>query len=581
MRYQKGQFRIVFLVLIVIYSSFSSGYAADETLRILLWQAPAPTASPFNSRANKEFEVWRPVFEPLATYDAEGRLIPILAAEIPSVENSGLSADRTWVIWKLKQGIRWADGVEFTADDLIFTYNHIFNPVSNVVKVFTTIYESVSKIEKIDDYSVKLYFKSANHAWMSPFTGRLGMIVPRHCFTPIPIGKASRMSEFKEFIGTGPYRLKKYQPQEILMIGGNVIAMNRILYEANPVFREPGKPYFSKIELRGGGDPGAAAQAVITEGTADFAFDIQEEADILAQLESGDKGRLIRVYAPDVEAITLNFTDPKWDFETNQPSSLTNPNPFFKDKRVRQAIVYAIDRNAIAALYGKAGRLTEHMLVSPLLYRSESVFYEFNPRKAAALLDDADWKDHDKDGIRDKDGIKLILRYQTTLNPLRQKIQNMVRNNLNDIGIKVYMKAVEASVFFGKLEEAFSKEMVIFFYADIQEYSAGNESPDPLSYMKWLHSSQIPQKSNNYKGHNYQRWNNPEYDALYEKAVSESDIGKRRKMIIQLNDMAIENVVLIPLVNKAFVNAVSNHLDGVEFTPWDAAVWKIKDWRLK
>ena len=95
---------------------------------------------------------------------------------------------------------------------------------------------------------------------------------------------------------------------------------------------------------------------------------------------------------------------------------------------------------------------------------------------------------------------------------------------------------------------------------------------------RWL-SGSIPRKSNNYTGHNFERFVNPVYDHLYEQSVLESDPEKRRQLFIRLNDIIVDEVVRIPLVNRAALNAVSNTLTGIEFTPWDAMVWKIKDWK--
>jgi peptide/nickel transport system substrate-binding protein len=113
----------------------------------------------------------------------------------------------------------------------------------------------------------------------------------------------------------------------------------------------------------------------------------------------------------------------------------------------------------------------------------------------------------------------------------------------------------------------------------MQEYATGNRSPDPGEYMKWWTCDEIAQKSNNWSGHNDGRWCNPAYDALYQQSTTEMDPAKRRELFIQMNDMIIGDVALIPLVHRADVNGVGNTLQGVEFTPWDAELWNIKDWR--
>ncbi|MDM8515698.1 peptide ABC transporter substrate-binding protein [Desulfobacterales bacterium HSG16] len=554
------------------------GKDVADTLRMLYWQAPV-SILPYKNRAYKDIEACRFIYEPLATFNIDGRLIPILAAKIPSLENGGLSADRKSVIWKLKQGILWADGTAFTADDVIFTYEYIMNSKHNVDQSFKAIYSIIQNIEKIDTCTVKLNFKMPNSTWALPFTGKYGMIIPRHIFKPVMKTGFSDNAFNRQAVGTGPYRLVEFLTEETLIIGGNVVSMIKAVYESNPFFREPGKPAFSRIELRGGGDAASTGQAVLMDGTADFAFDLQINFETLKRLETGDKGRIMQLFGSDVEFIMLNSTDPKWDVKDGEHSSLKYPHPFFRDKRVRQAIAHSIDRDTIAALYGKTGRPARNVVVSPTGYRSSNPHYEFDLKKAAALLEDAGWKDHDGDGIRDKKGVRLRLRYQTTITPLRQQIQEIVKRGLNSIGIEVDLRAIESSIFFSK--DASNEDRVRFFYADLQEYYSGNSSPDPLSYMKRWHSDFIPRKANNFKGHNFERWANFEYDNLYKQSIIEADPEKRRQLIIRLNDMVVDEVVRIPLVNKAVINAASNTLEGIELTPWDAVVWKIKDWKIK
>jgi peptide/nickel transport system substrate-binding protein len=92
----------------------------------------------------------------------------------------------------------------------------------------------------------------------------------------------------------------------------------------------------------------------------------------------------------------------------------------------------------------------------------------------------------------------------------------------------------------------------------------------------------IPQGANEWKGGgNMGRWCDPEYDALFEQIAGELDPEKRTQLIIRMNDVVVEEVVLIPLVRRANIHGISNTLDGVEFTPWDAVTWKIKDWKRK
>ncbi len=583
-RKKLNPFIVVIMTTVICLTGILSGVSAqntkkDDTLRILIWEGPDPVW-PYNSKAYKDLEIFRIVYEPLASFDADGKLVPILAARIPTRENGGLVADGKSVIWKLKQGVHWADGTSLTVDDVIFTYEHIMSSSSLVQKAFKARYAMVRDVKKIDDHTIKVNFKNPNLAWALPFTGRYGMILPRHILQAYTKADSLQTPGPKHFIGTGPYRMMAHAPQETLIIGSNVLSLNKIVYEANPFFREPGKPAFSRIEILGGGDPGSAAIGVLSTGIADFAWDIQVGADVLDRLEKGGKGRVIPVFGAGVEFIMLNFSDPQWDSEEGEHSNPEIPHPFFRDKRVRQAIAYSIDREAIAGIYGKAGRPAKNMLVSPSIYRSPNSHYEFDLKKAAALLDEAGWKDHDRDGIRDKGGKRLMLRHQTTINPLRQQVQNIVKQSLNSIGVGVDLKKTEAGIFFSRNPEH-RPNAVRSFNADLQEYWTGNSNPDPGAYFsRWL-SGNIPRKSNNYTGLNFERFASPVYDRLYEQSVLESDPEKRRQLFIRLNDMIVDEVVRIPLVNRASLNAVSNTLKGIDITPWDSAVWKIKDWERK
>ena len=114
----------------------------------------------------------------------------------------------------------------------------------------------------------------------------------------------------------------------------------------------------------------------------------------------------------------------------------------------------------------------------------------------------------------------------------------------------------------------------------MQEFSDGNLSPDPGGFMKYWLCSSIPQKANNWTGENAERWCNPQYDALYAQSQREIDPDKRARLFIQMNDMLIDDIVMIPLVHTADLYSASNALVGVDLTPWDAGVWNIKDWRL-
>lgn len=551
-----------------------TGRGAGDTLQILYWQAPE-TLNPHLSSTLKDWDASRITYEPLASYDKDGRLTPFLAAEIPSLENGGVAADGKSVTWKLKQGIQWSDGEPFTANDVRFTYQFITNP--EVKAESSSAYEVVESVEVLDDYTVKINFKDVNPAWPLIFVGPRGMILPGHIFATYNGPNAHGAPVNLAPVGTGPYRVVQYKPEEVLFLGDQLVQTVKIVYEPNPFFREADKPFFSRIELKGGGTAIEAARAVLKAGDIDYAWNLQVGAEQLAPLEAGGKGRLVSIFGANVERIFLNFTDPTQRTTEGETSSEQIPHPFLSDKKVRQAFAYAIDREAVAQLYGPAGQAVTNILVAPPTYQSPNIFYQYDPDKAKSLLDEAGWQ-VGTDGIREKDGAKMRVFFSTTANTLRQRVQEIVRENLNALGIEVRLNVVDAGDFFSD-DPAVAPNDYRRFQADLEEYFDGNSAPDPIDYMRYWTSDQIPQKSNNWSGENVGRWRNPAYDALYQQVTTEITPEKRQQLFIQMNDLLVEDGVMIPLVHLAQVSGVGNSLEGVDLTPWDADTWNIKDWR--
>ncbi len=552
------------------------GRGAGDTLRLLYWQAPT-ILNPHLTQGTKDLAACRIVYEPLASYDKDGKLIPFLAAEIPSLENGGVAADGKSVTWKLKHDVLWDDGEPFTADDVLFTYEFVSDSKTGALTSAT--YDAIQSVEAIDSYTVKINFKDVNPAWSLPFVGNQGMILPRHAFAGYSGENAKNAPVNQLPIGTGPYRMVApgIKPQEVLLLGTQIVETNKIVYEINQHFREPDKPYFKKIELRGGGTVDEAARSLFEAGKVDFVYNLLLDSERLTELQQLGKAKVAVYLTSKVERLLINFTDPNRATEDGERSSLQFPHPFFSDKKVRQAFSYAMDRDSIAALYGSEGKPTANLLVSPATFESPNTSYEYNLHQAAALLDEAGWRDTNGDGVRDKDGVKMKVVFQTSVNAVRQETQNIVQKSLKSIGVEVDLKNIDASTFFGP--NPANPNTRWHFYADLEMYNLGNANPDPGSYMQYWTCDEIPQKATDWAGNNNERWCNPDYDALFAKSTTEMDPEARRQLFIQMNDMIINEVVMIPLVHRAGLHGISNSLQGVDLTPWDSELWNIKDWR--
>ena len=534
-----------------------------NNLKLLYWQAPT-ILNPHLSTGFKDAEASRITLEPLASFDNDGQLIPFLAAEIPSLENGGVAADGKSVTWKLKKGIKWSDGQPFTAQDVIFTYNFVTNP--QVASVSGGIYEIISSVEAIDDYTIKVNFKEINPAWYLVFVGAEGMILPQHVYQNYNGANAREAPANLQPVGTGAYRVVEFKPGDT------------VIYEANPEFRQAEQLGFEKVELKGGGDATSAARAVLQTADADFAYNLQVEAKILQELEAAGKGKVVNNFGALMERLVINHSDPNQATDEGERSSIKFPHPFFSDPKVRQALTFAIDRDTIAQqLYGVTGKATTNILVAPQQFASENTSYEFNRDRAAKLLDEAGWQDSNGDGTRDKDGVEMIVVFQTSVNPLRQKTQAIIKQSLQSLGITVELKSIDASVYFSS--DPSSEDTVERFYADLQMYTTGNTNPDPGTYMQFYLCESIPQKANSWQGSNRARYCNEQYDKLWQKSNQELDPQKRAQLFIEMNDLLVNEVVVIPLVHRANVAAFNNNITGYKLTPWDMRTWDIMNWQ--
>jgi peptide/nickel transport system substrate-binding protein len=536
--------------------------APDDTLRLLYWQAPT-ILNPHFSSGFKDSEASRITLEPLASFDAEGNMVLFLAAEEPTLENGGVAEDGTSVTWKLKEGITWSDGTPFTAEDVAFTYQFITNP--EVASTTAGTYENISSVEALDDTTVKINFTEPNPAWYLVFTGTSGMILPKHMFEEYNGANGREAPANTMPVGTGPYRVVDFTPGDV------------VVYEANPNYRDADSLNFSRVELKGGGDATSAARAVLQTGDVDYAYNLQVEAAVLDQLAQAGQGKVVTNFGSLVERIVFNFTDPNQATEDGEVSSVEFTHPFLSDRTVRQALTLAVDRETIAQqLYGQTGQATPNFLVAPEPFRSPNTSYTYDLEQAAALLDEAGWVDTNGNGTRDKDGQEMEIVFQSSVNPVRQKTQEIVKQSFEEIGVGVEIKSIDASVYFSG--DPASRETLERFQADIQMFTTGNTNPDPGSYMKTYTCDEITQQFNNWSRTNYSRYCNPEYDDLWEASTTELDTATREDLFIQMNDLLIDDYAVIPIVHRADASGVSNQLIGINLTPWDLGTWNIAEW---
>jgi peptide/nickel transport system substrate-binding protein len=527
-------------------------------LKLLYWQA-VTLLNPHFAVGTKDQEGSRVFYEPLAGWDTEGNLIPVLAAEVPTKDNDGLKEDGLSVVWKLKKGVKWHDGAPFTADDVVFTWEYAKNPDTAAVTIGS--YKDV-KVEKVDDYSVRLIFSKPTPFWADAFVGSNGMIIPKHLFADYAGSKSRDAPANLKPVGTGPFMFVDFKPGDMVQA------------KLNPNYHVPNRPYFDTLEIKGGGDAVSAARAVLQTGEYDYAWNMQVEDEILLKLEAANVGKVNIQPTGNVEFVMLNVTDPATEVD-GERSSIKTKHPLFSDAAVRQAIGLLIDRTSIEKfIYGRTAVATANFLNNPERYKSKSTTIEFNIEKANQILEAAGWK-KGSDGIRAKDGKALKFQYQTSINAPRQKTQAIIKQACQKAGIEIELKSVVASVYFSS--DTANPDTYSHFYCDAQMYTTTMTQPDPQIFMNQAVSWEVATKDNKWQGRNITRWQNKDYDDLFHQAEKELDAVKRAAMYIKLNDMFVGDGYVKPVVYRPRVTALKGNLTA-HMSGWDNDLWQLASW---
>jgi peptide/nickel transport system substrate-binding protein len=527
-------------------------------LRLLWWQGPT-ILNPHFATGQKDVDGSRLFYESLADWDTEGRLVPNLAAEVPSLANGTVSRDGKSVVWKLKRGVTWHDGQPFTADDVVFTWQWVGHPATAA----TTVGYYVDRtVEKIDSHTVRIVFKQPTPFWASTFVGAGGEILPRHLFKDF-IGDKSREAPANlKPVGTGPYKFVDFKPGDLVQ---GVL---------NPNYHQPLRPHFDRVEMKGGGDAVSAARAVLQTGEYDFAWNIQVEDELIKRMEAAGKGRAdFTPGGADLEFIIFNFTDPLREVD-GERSSLKAPHPLLTDPAVRQALALLVDKASIEKfIYGRAGVAAPNYIANPPAFRSGHTKSEFNPDKAAAVLDAAGWKPG-PGGIRQKDGKALKLLFQTSSNAPRQKTQALIKQAALKAGIQIEVKAIAGSVFFST--DVGNPDTYGKFHADLQMFT-GAGTIDPTRSLLRFASWEAAQKANKWSGINLSRHRSAEYDGLFRATETELDPVKRAALFIRMNDLLVQTHAFIPVIQRRSVAAISARLRA-PISAWAGDLAFLRDW---
>jgi peptide/nickel transport system substrate-binding protein len=466
---------------------------------------------PMLSSDSASHEVSGLIFNGLVKYDKDLTLTGDLA------ENWEVTPDGLVITFHLKKGVSWQDGVEFTASDVMFGYKTIID--EKTPSAYKEDYLQVKKCEVLDKYTFRVTYEKPFAPALSSW-GSL-VVLPKHLLE----GKDITKVDFSRHpIGTGPFKFNQW------LIGQKItLASNHNYFEGRPyidnfVYRIIPDPSTMFLELKTGG--------IDWMGLTPLQYREQTNTSFFEQ-----NYRKFRY--PSFVYTYLGFN---------------LKHPWFSDKRVRQAIAYAIDKEEIvkAVLFGFGSISTGPYVPNTWPYNPKVKKYEFNPQKAEALLKGAGWVKN-SNGILEKDGRPFEFTILTNMgNPARVKTATIIQWRLNKIGIKVNIRELEWSTF---INEFIDKKR---FEAVVLGWSIGL---DPDQYDIW-HSTKTREKELNFVS-----FANEEVDELLEKGRRTFNVEERKKAYFRIQEILAEELPYIFLYVPESLPIISSRFQGIEPAP--------------
>ncbi len=464
-----------------------------------------PLLSPYNM---VDQDINALLYRGLARFDEQGRVVPDLA------EGWEVSPDARVFTVRLKSGQRWQDGVPVSVEDVLFTFKILQDSDFPGDPSIKDLWQQVT-IEQVDSTSVRFTLEDS----FAPFLDQLTMgLLPAHVWRAVPPNLVDRSRLNFQPVGNGPFQVQALDTISITL-------------KPNPTFPGP-RPYIDAINLRFYPDDQAVIEAYR-----------HKEVDAVAHILPQD--------LPAVQAFPdMNLFFSPMPGYTVILLNLQNPNvPFFQEKTLRQALLYAIDRQALIDEYLNGMGIVAHSPILPhtWAYTDRVKKYPYDPDKARALLEKAGWVDQDGDGVREKDGIPLRFALHGDDDPTRVRILQAVARAWREIGVDAIAQPVTFPGLVGDFLEtrAFEAALVAWrLYGD----------PDP--YPLW-HSSQVE------TGQNYAGWQNLEADKLMEEARRTPDPNRRIRFYREFQQLFAEEVPGLLLYHPVYAFGVRNTVKNV------------------
>jgi peptide/nickel transport system substrate-binding protein len=454
----------------------------------------------------------------LITYDNDFNPVPQLA------QSWETSEDGKVISLKLRQGVKWHDGVPLTARDVKFSIA-VANATNNSVQA---TFSTLQSVETPDDHTVVLTFSEPSQAIWGVLDGAKTQIIPYHLYKD---GDPLANPRNNAPVGNGPFRFKEW-------VRGSHVTLVR-----NPDYWDTGKPYLDEITFRFIADAGARAVALQT-GEAHYAPLLAIPLVTAKRIESASDSKLL------IERRGWDAIAPIYFLELNLERD------YFKDVRVRRAIAHALDRNLLAnnAFFGYAKPATGPVAsYQTRFYASDTVQYEYSIEKAERLLDEAGLR-KDKDGIRLRIN-NLPLPYGEDYTRAAQLIQQLLKR----VGIQVEIVNYDIATYFNKMNIERQFDTASLYYSTFTDPQIG------AAFRRFYSKAKVTRT-----GGNASAYVSAEADRLIEAALVESNPEKRQGLIRDLQRHVQIEVPSISLLELSFFRVASKRLQGLNVTPFGA-----------
>ncbi|WP_035056426.1 peptide-binding protein [Desulfuromonas sp. TF] len=451
------------------------------------------------------------VYNGLVRYDKNLELEGELA------ESWEISPDNLTITFHLRKGVKWHDGAPFTSADPLFTYRLYTDP--NTPTAYAEAYRQVVRAEAPDPHTFRVTYEKP----YAPALGSWGVgIHPAHLLEGEDVTKSPLA---RQPVGTGPYLFTEWKPGE------------KVVLEANPDYFE-GRPYIKRILYR-----------IIPDQSTQFLELLSGGLDFMGLTPIQYRTQT------DTPGIKRRFNKYKYLAFGYTYLGYNLRRPMFQDKRVRQALSHAINKQEIieGVLLGLGEVATGPYKPDTWVYNPTVKRYPYDPEKARALLAEAGWRDSDGDGIVDKDGRPLAFTIVTNQgNDLRVKSGEIIQRRFKEVGVDVKLRVIEWA--------SFLKEFINpgNFDATILGWTGG---PEPDQYNIWHSSKTGPRELN------FIRFNDPEVDELLEKGRRTFDQSERKQIYDRFQEILAEEQPYTFLYVGEALPVVAKRFRGIDPAP--------------